>query len=342
MTPRPERTLIVVHGDELGMRYGDDHPMDGRRHRLAVDLCRRVGVFDREDIALRGAPEPMADGDLARVFAPAFIAAVRRYSANPALAAEPEARQWGIGGDNTAYVGMHEDSARVVAACADAAQLVADGETRRAMVPAGGSHHGLSNRAWGFGLYNETAMAVRVLRDAGAERVAYIDLDVHHGNGTQWIFYDDPTVLTASIHESGRHLFPGSGFPDEVGGPGAEGTGVNVALPPFAGDDGYRRAFSQIVAPVVAQFRPDAIRSHTSRPPWPSTPSCGPACGPWPTSTAGAAWWRWAAAATTRATRRPAPGHCLSASWASTRFPSARRRSGPTRPWTSDVPSLPS
>jgi acetoin utilization protein AcuC len=259
MTPRPERTLIVVHGDELGMRYGDDHPMDGRRHRLAVDLCRRVGVFDREDIALRGAPEPMADGDLARVFAPAFIAAVRRYSANPALAAEPEARQWGIGGDNTAYVGMHEDSARVVAACADAAQLVADGETRRAMVPAGGSHHGLSNRAWGFGLYNETAMAVRVLRDAGAERVAYIDLDVHHGNGTQWIFYDDPTVLTASIHESGRHLFPGSGFPDEVGGPGAEGTGVNVALPPFAGDDGYRRAFSQIVAPVVAQFRPDAI-----------------------------------------------------------------------------------
>lgn len=241
------------------MRYGEDHPMDGRRHRLAVGLCASIGMFDREDVTLLAAPEPMSDTDLQRVFAPAFIAAVKRYSANPILASEPEAMQWGIGGDNTAYPGMFEDSARVVAACADAAQLVADGSTPRAMVPAGGSHHGLANRAWGFGLFNETAMAVQTLRLGGAERVAYIDLDVHHGNGTQWIYYEDPSVLTVSVHESGKHLFPGSGFPDETGGPGAQGTSINVALPPQAGDEAYRRAFDEIVAPVVERFDPDVI-----------------------------------------------------------------------------------
>jgi len=259
MSRSPNPTLVVIHGDELGMRYGDDHPMDGRRHRLAVALCAQIGVFDREDVDLLGAPEPMSDEGLQRVFAPAFIAAVKRYSETPVLAAEPEAMQWGIGGDNTAYEGMFEDSARVVAACAGAAQIVAEGTAPLAMVPAGGSHHGLANRAWGFGLFNETAMAVQTLRMGGAERVAYIDLDVHHGNGTQWIYYDDPSVLTVSVHESGKHLFPGSGFPDETGGPGAEGCSINVALPPFAGNDAYRSAFDEVVAPVVEAFAPDAI-----------------------------------------------------------------------------------
>ena len=90
-------------------------------------------------------------------------------------------------------------------------------------------------------------------------RVAYIDLDVHHGNGTQWIFYDDPRVLTVSIHESGRHLFPGSGFPAETGGARAPGSSVNVALPPFAGDTAYRRAMARVVVPVVRAFGPEAI-----------------------------------------------------------------------------------
>lgn len=241
------------------MRFGGGHPLDLRRHRLAVALCREAGLLDREGVGVETAPDPMPDGELARVFAPAFIAAVRRYSATPRLAAEPVARQWGIGGDTTAYAGMHEDSARVCAACAHAARAVASGRARRALVPAAGAHHGLANRAMGFALYNETAVAVRALLDAGLRRVACIDLDVHHGNGTQWIFYDDPRVLTASVHESGRHLFPGSGFADETGGSAAPGTSVNVALPPFAGDEAYRRALDEVVLPVVYAFGPDAI-----------------------------------------------------------------------------------
>lgn len=251
--------LLVVHDDDLGMRYGSDHPTDRRRHQLAVALCRESGLLDAAGVALVGAPGPMDDDGLARVFAPAFIRAVRRYSRAPILASEPESRQWGIGGDNNAYEGMHEDSARVCAACALAAGAVAGGRARGALVPSGGAHHGLANRAWGFGIYNETAVAIQTLLDAGMERVAYIDLDVHHGNGTQWIYYDDPRVLTVSVHESGRHLFPGSGFPVETGGAEAPGSSVNVALPPFAGDDAYRRALARVVVPVTRAFTPDAI-----------------------------------------------------------------------------------
>ena len=141
------------------------------------------------------------------------------------LAAEPEARQWGIGGDNNAYPGMHEDSARACAACAAAAGAVAQGAPARRWSPPPAPTTGTASQAQGFGIYNETAVAVRALLDAGLERVAYVDLDVHHGNGTQWIFYDEPRVLTVSVHESGRHLFPGSGFPAETGGAGAPGIG---------------------------------------------------------------------------------------------------------------------
>ncbi|WP_217913137.1 acetoin utilization protein AcuC [Miltoncostaea marina] len=255
----PPARLLVVHDDALGMRFGGDHPTDPRRHRLAVALCREAGILAAEGVAFDGAPGPMPDEELARTFAPAFIRAVRRYSARPVLAAEPEARQWGIGGDLTPYAGMHEDSARACAACAAAADAVGRGRARAALVPAGGAHHGLANRAWGFGIYNETAVAIRALRDAGARRVAYVDLDVHHGNGTQWMFYDDPDVLTVSVHESGRHLFPGSGFAAETGGAAARGSSANVALPPFAGDDAYRRAMEAVVVPVVRAFGPDAI-----------------------------------------------------------------------------------
>lgn len=251
--------LVLVHDDELGMRFGSDHPTDARRHQLAVALCREAGILDRDGVVLEPAPGPLSDEELGRVFAPAFVRAVRRYSRDPALAGELEAAQWGIGGDNTAYEGMHEDSARGCAAAGAAVAAVVSRRARQAFVPAAGAHHGLANRAWGFGIYNETAVAVQAFLDAGLERIAYIDLDVHHGNGTQWMYWEDPRVLTVSVHESGRHLFPGSGFPTETGGERAPGMAVNVALPPFAGDGAYRRALDEIVLPVVRAFRPQGI-----------------------------------------------------------------------------------
>ena len=201
----------------------------------------------------------MSDEDLCRVLAPAYVRAIRRYSENPLLGSTIEARQWGIDGDNGAFAGMHEASARIAAASALAARGVMTGACTRAWSPVGGIHHALANRAMGFGLYNDGALAIREMLDNGAERVAYIDVDVHHGNGTQWIFYEDPRVLTISIHESGQHLFPGSGFAAESGGPRAEGTSINVALPLYAGDHGYRASMERVIGPAVRAFQPDGI-----------------------------------------------------------------------------------
>ncbi len=320
--------LLVVHDDDLGMRFGGDHPTDRRRHQLAVALCRESGILDAEGVERRDAPGPLDDEALARVFAPAFIRAVHRYDANPILAAAPEAAQWGIGGDNNAYDGMHHDSARACAACAVAALAVAEGSARAALVPSGGAHHGLANRASGFGIYNETAIAIQVLLDAGMERVAYIDLDVHHGNGTQWIFYDDPRVLTVSVHESGRHLFPGSGFAAETGGAQAPGSAVNVALPPFAGDAAYRAAMDRVVVPDGARLRArtrsspsagstttTATRSATCSPRCRCTPTSGGRWSAWPTRSATGSWSRWGAAATTPARRRRGPGRLWRRRW---------------------------
>jgi acetoin utilization protein AcuC len=250
--------LAVIHADELGMDY-TDHPADRRRHQLAMALARECGVLATPRVEVLAAPGPMPDSRLATIFAPAFIRAVKLFSATPVLAAAPEARYWGLTGDVHPYPLMHHDSARLAAAAWQAGALVGAGEARRAIVPAGGAHHGLPHKANGFGIYNDTAVAIHALRAAGVERVAYVDLDVHHGDGTQGFFWEDPDVLTVSVHESGRYLFPGTGFADETGGASAPGSAINVALPPDAGDDAYRLAMSEVVLPAVRAFAPDAL-----------------------------------------------------------------------------------
>ncbi len=252
--------LAVVHADDLGMDYAD-HPSDRRRHQLAVALAREAGVLSAPGVAVVPAPPPMADEVLATMFAPAFIRAIRMFSAHPVLAAAPEARQWGVTGDVHPYAHMHRDAARLAAAARLAGGMVGGGGALRAIVPAGGAHHGLPYRMNGFGVYNDTAVAIHALRAAGIGRIAYVDLDVHHGDGTQGTFWNDPHVLTVSVHECGRYLFPNSGFPDETGGPDAPGSAINVALPPGCGDDAYRLAMEQVVGPAVRAFAPEALVS---------------------------------------------------------------------------------
>ncbi len=254
MTP----SLIIVHADELGMDYAD-HPADRRRHQLAVALARESGVFGANGVDVVPAPGPMPDAQLATMFAPAFIRAVKAFADTPILAAAPEARYWGITPDVHPYGLMHHDSARLAAAAWSAGTAVGAGDAMRAIVPAGGAHHGLPHKANGFGIYNDTVVAIHALRRAGLARIAYVDLDVHHGDGTQGAFWDDPHTLTISVHESGRFLFPGTGFADETGGAGAPGSAINVALPPDAGDAAYRMAMDEVVLPAVRAFTPDVL-----------------------------------------------------------------------------------
>ena len=254
------RTAFVMPPEGPTYDLGADHPMQPLRRRLAVDLMRVYGLTERGGVT-EVIAEPAPDALIERVHAPAYVAAVRRYSDNPAMAAAWEAAQWGLasGGDTPAFGGMHEAAAAVCGASVVGALEIWEGRADQALFAGGGLHHALANRASGFCIYNDTAVAIQALLDAGAERVAYIDIDVHHGDGTQWIFFEDPRVLTCSVHETGRYLFPGTGAMAERGIGAAEGTSINVPLPPYSGDRPYVRAIEEVIAPAVLEFDPQVI-----------------------------------------------------------------------------------
>lgn len=254
------RTSFVFDEGMLQYDLGGEHPLSPLRRRLAVDLIRAYGLLDRDDVTVVPARRAV-DDEIARAHAPAYIAATKRYSASPLLSHEWEAGQWGFaaGGDTPAFAGMHEAAALLCGASITAAMEVWEGRADQAFSAGGGLHHALANRAAGFCVYNDPAVAIHALLAEGAERVAYIDVDVHHGDGTQWIFYEDPRVLTCSVHESGRYLFPGTGHLGERGVGAAEGTAVNIPLPPYAGQAPYLRAVEDVIGPAVTAFRPDVI-----------------------------------------------------------------------------------
>jgi acetoin utilization protein AcuC len=239
----------LVHSDALtGYDFGADHPMAPGRVQNTVSLATQLGVIDRLEIV---AP-PEIDLELIRkVHHDDYIAAVR--------AAEPNAA-FGLGtSDNPVFPGMHEVAARVSMASVEAARSVWSGESLRASNISGGLHHAMPDRTSGFCVYNDIAVAIRWLLDQGCQRVAYVDVDVHHGDGVQAIFYDDPRVLTISLHETPVCLFPGTGFPTETGGPDARGTAVNLALPPGTNDAGWLRAFHAVVPHAVRAFQPTVL-----------------------------------------------------------------------------------
>ena len=240
----------------------DERPL---RRGLAWDLLGQAGLLDAPGVDVVD-PPGMTDEELARVHAPAYIQAVRRYSAQPQMALAFEASQWGFvpGQDTVARAGMHEAAADVCGASVAGARAVWEGGAgARAFCPApSGLHHAFANKASGFCIYNDCALAIAWLLDAGAERVAYVDLDAHHGNGVQWIFHDDPRVLTVSVHEFAYGFYPGTGDVTERGPVGTPGTTANVPLPPFAGDVAMLAAVERVVEPAVRAFGPDVLVVH--------------------------------------------------------------------------------
>jgi acetoin utilization protein AcuC len=233
--------------------FGPDHPMAPVRVDLTMRLADELGVLRRLDVV----PAPVASDDLlATVHEPALIEAVMRMSDRPG----PGEERYGLGTeDNPVFRGMHHASAHVVGASHEAFRRVWAGESLHAANVSGGLHHAMPDRASGFCIYNDVAVGIRWLLDQGAERVAYVDVDVHHGDGVERIFYDDPRVLTISLHESGQFLFPGTGFAADTGGPDAEGSAVNVALPPGTSDSGWLRAFHAVVPPLLREFSPEVL-----------------------------------------------------------------------------------
>ncbi len=234
--------------------FGPSHPMSPLRVDLTIRLARELGVLDQ----LRMVPAPFADDEaIATVHSAGLIDAVRRAGEDPASCAFDD---HGLATeDNPVFDDMHRAASHVVGATLEAFRQVHSGESLHSANIAGGLHHAMRDRSSGFCVYNDVAIGITWLLDQGVQRVAYVDVDVHHGDGVQEIFYDDPRVLTISLHETGQMLFPGTGFADDSGGPGAEGTAVNVALPPGTADAGWLRAFHAIVPPIVRAFGPEVL-----------------------------------------------------------------------------------
>lgn len=244
---------VVVWSDSL-LKYDlGDHPLDPVRVELTIALARELGVLSRPGVSVR-APAEATEAELLRVHRRDYLDAVRVAPDDPFF------RGYGLNTpDNPVFDHMHEISALVCGATLAAARAVWSGEAKRAASVSGGLHHAMAARASGFCVYNDPAVAIADLLESGAKRIAYIDIDVHHGDGVQEIFANDPRVLTVSLHESPLSLFPGTGFAQEVGGPEALGSAVNLALPTGTGDSGWLRAFHAVVPSVVRAFKPQLV-----------------------------------------------------------------------------------
>ncbi|MCB0908566.1 MAG: acetoin utilization protein AcuC, partial [Nocardioidaceae bacterium] len=249
----PGPATVVFDKALTEYNFGPEHPMSPIRVDLTMRLAEQLGVLERLTVV----PAPIATEDLiATVHDPALIESVTRAGTIPGYTDLSR----GLGtDDDPVFEGMHHAAAHVVGASVEAFRQVHSGAALHSANIAGGLHHAMPGSASGFCIYNDIAVGIQWLLDQGVERVAYVDVDVHHGDGVERIFWNDPRVLTISLHETGQMLFPGTGFPHDLGGADAKGSAVNVALPPGTADAGWLRAFHAVVPPLLREFRPHIL-----------------------------------------------------------------------------------
>jgi len=266
-----ERVALLRAAVGEAYDFGPEHPLAPVRVTLTHALIEGCGLADAPGV-VRIVPDAQADRDLEdalRVHDGAYVDTVLALSrglepgasfgtAPPDLRARAATVGLGVG-DTPAFAGMHDASLAVVRTTVAAARLVLAGEVQHAFNPGGGLHHAMPDRAAGFCVYNDPAAAIAALLDAGAERVAYVDVDVHHGDGVERVFAADPRVLTISLHESGRYLFPGTGEADDIGEGVGRASAVNVPLAPQTPGEVWLGAFDAVVEPLVRAFQPDVL-----------------------------------------------------------------------------------
>lgn len=246
-----KKTAFVLHPLSKSYAFNPEHPFDPIRLRLSVDLLVRSGALHRADIVV---PELATKEQLYRVHVREFVDTVEAETG--------DLDRYGLNTEDTpAFANMHEVTSAVVGGTIHAVELVMSGQVEHAMHMAGGLHHAMRDKASGFCIYNDAAAAIAHAKDKYNARVLYIDTDVHHGDGVQWIFYDDPDVCTYSIHETGKFLYPGTGFAHERGDGAGFGTSINVPMEPYTEDESWMACFEESLRRVVAQFKPDLIVS---------------------------------------------------------------------------------
>jgi len=236
----------------------EDHPLRPFRLQYTYELLDAYGAFNGSTSKIVS-PQPADDAALLTFHTKDYIEVVKRLSQGEKVYNQ-SAYNFSLYGDNPPYEGMYEASVLPVGASLIAAKMVAGGGVDVAFNPSGGLHHAASNRASGFCVFNDAVVVIKSLLESGM-RVAYIDIDAHHGDGVQNAFYDIDKVLTISIHESGSFLFPGTGEITEIGTGDGKGYAVNLPLYPHTEDGTYLWAFREIVPPLVSSFKPDVVVS---------------------------------------------------------------------------------
>jgi acetoin utilization protein AcuC len=250
------RNSRLIYSPEYTMYYfHDEHPFNQRRLLLMHDLMRAYGLLNDDDIL---PPRPATDEEIALVHDSRYIQFVREQGHSSAEL--PLAASFGLGTEDVpCFPRMHEATALIVGGTLQAVDVVLNGQAEHAFNPAGGLHHAFRGRASGFCIYNDCSIAIAYLRKHWDARVLYIDTDAHHGDGVQWAFYDDPNVLTVSIHETGKYLFPGTGNLTERGEGKGYGYTVNVPLDAFTEDQSFLEIYHDLIPKVARGFKPDII-----------------------------------------------------------------------------------
>ena len=250
-------TGYVYSEDLLQYRFSNEHPFNQMRLKLTTELLKDANFLKDEHIVI---PRIATDEELALIHQYDYIQAIRH--ASHGILSEHEAKKYGLNGDDTLqFKHMHRHSARIVGGALNLVDCIMDGTFINGCHLGGGLHHALPGRANGFCIYNDVAITAKYLVEKYHQRVMVIDTDAHHGYGTQWSFYTDNRIMTYSIHETGKFLFPGSGHYTERGEDIGYGYTVNVPLEPYTEDASYLEVFKETVEPLVAAFKPDIILS---------------------------------------------------------------------------------
>ncbi|MEX0833737.1 MAG: acetoin utilization protein AcuC [Actinomycetota bacterium] len=246
---------LVLCSDARIYDHGPGHPLRPDRVLLTWKLIEASGL-DRLPNVRKVNCRAATDEELGLVHSRDFIDATKRAGSGE----RGDWTEFGYGpGDNPIFPRMHEAGALVAGGTIVACDEVWSGRSDHAFNAAGGLHHAMPSRASGFCVYDDPAVGIAWLLEHGCERVAYVDVDVHHGDGPQAIFYEDPRVLTISLHQSGATLFPGTGFEDETGAGAGRGTAVNIPFWPGAGDAEWLERFREVVPKRVREFEPQVL-----------------------------------------------------------------------------------
>ncbi len=249
-------TALIHSDDYTRFDYGPEHPLRMERLGLTWRLMEAYGLTKLPATVVQ-APPPAEEWDLLRFHTEEYLAVLK--AANTGQASPAVICRYGLGpGDNPVFPGVWDVARLAAGGSLLAARLVASGQVKRAFHFAGGLHHAMPDRASGFCYVNDAVLAILHLRSRRL-RVAYIDIDAHHGDGVQAAFYGDAAVLTISTHERGDRLFPGTGFVEELGEGDGRGYSVNLPLDMLTDSSIYLPAFEAVVPPLVTAFQPDVI-----------------------------------------------------------------------------------